>query len=91
MAGPEVARVIAEFEAVMPSSKGSIPKHHDQSPSVQKRFAADTKAFVIAFQEAENPFKEVSDEIIILNTKEVLSEDIARCIMCAHEEGNKQH
>ena len=29
VAGPEVAQVIAEFEAGMPSSKGSIPKHYD--------------------------------------------------------------
>jgi len=48
VAGPEVARVIAEFEAGMTSGKGSIPKHHDQSASVHKRFAADTKALVTA-------------------------------------------
>ena len=90
MAVPEVARVIAEFEAGMPSSKGSIHKHHDQSPSVQKIFTADTKALVVAFQETANPFEEHDDEIIILDTKEVLS-DIARSIMCAHEEGKKQH
>ena len=91
MAGPEVARLIAEFEAGMFSSKEHIPKHHDQSPSVQKRFAADTKALVVAFQEAGNPFDEDSDEIIILDTKEVMSEEIARSVMCAHEEGKKLH
>ena len=89
--GPEVAWVIAEFEADIPSSKRSIPKHHDQSPIFQKRFAADTKALVVAFLETGNPFEEDSDEIIILDTKEVLSEDISRSIMCAHEEGKKQH
>ena len=91
VAGPEVARVIAEFEAGLSSSKGFIPKHHDQSPSVQKRFAADTKALVAAFQEVGNPFDEDSDEIVILDTKEVMSEDVARSIMCAHEEGRKKH
>lgn len=84
VAGPEVARIIAEFEAGMPSSKLIIPKHHDQSPSVQNRFAADTKALVAAFQEAGNPFDEDSDEI---DTKEVMSEVVARSIMCAHEKG----
>ncbi len=47
VAGP---RVIAEFAAGMPSSKVFIPKHHGQSPSVQNRFAADTKALIAAFQ-----------------------------------------
>ncbi len=91
VAGPEVARVIAEFEAGMPSNKEFIPKHHDQSPSVQKRFAADTKALVAAFQDAGNPFDEDSDEIVILDTKEVMSESVAQSIMCAHVEGKKQH
>ena len=70
VAGPEVAWLIAEFEAGMISSKRFILKHHDQSPSVQDRFAADTKALVVAFQEAGNPFDEDSDEIIILDTKD---------------------
>ena len=91
VAGPEVARVIAEFEAGMTSSKRSIPKHHDQSASVQNRFAADTKALVTAFQEVRNPFEEDSDEITILDTKEVMSDEVARSVMCAHEEGKKQH
>ena len=91
VAGPEIARVIEEFEGGMCSNKGLIPKHHDQSPSVQKRFAADTKALLAAFQETGNPFAEDSNEIIILDTKEVLSTKVARSVMCAHEQGNKQH
>ena len=39
--------VIAEFEAGMTSGKGSIPKQHDPSASVQNRFAADTKKWGI--------------------------------------------
>ena len=32
-----------------------------------------------------NPFDENSDEITILNTKEVMSEEVARSVICAHE------
>ena len=56
VAGPEIARAITEFEAGMLTRNNSVLKHHDQSQSVQQRFAADTKALVIAFQEAGNPF-----------------------------------
>ena len=56
VAGPEIAWVIAEFEAGMTSGKDPIPKHHDQSASVQNRFAADTKALVTAFQKMGNSF-----------------------------------
>ena len=56
VAGPE--KIIMEFEAGMCLRKGLIPKHYNLSPSVQKRFAADTKAPVAAFQELGNPFDE---------------------------------
>ena len=45
----------------------------------------------MVFQEMGNPFDEDSDEIFVFDTKEVMSEDVARSIMCAHEEGKKQH
>lgn len=91
VAGPEVARVIREFEDAKHLSKECVPKHHDQSQSVQNKFAADTKALVAAFQDAGNPFDDDSIELIILDTKEVLSNEVAKSIMCAHEEGKKQH
>jgi len=75
----------------MLSIKEFILKHHDQSPCVQKIFAADTKALIAALLEAGNPFDEDSDEIVILDTKEVMSESVAKSIMCKHVEGKKQH
>ena len=49
--GLEVEWLIAEFEAGISSSKGVYLNHHDQSPSGQDRFAADTKSLDAAFQE----------------------------------------
>ena len=73
--------------------RGRMPfsKHHDQSPSVQQRFVAHTKARVIAFQEAGNPFDEDSHEVVIIDTREVMPDNVARSIMGAHGEGKKQH
>ena len=48
MAGPEIARVITEFEAGMRTRKNAVIMHHDPIPSVQQRFFAHTKALVIA-------------------------------------------
>ena len=63
-AGTEVVRPITEFVAGIFSCKSSIPKHLDQSTSVQKRFLADTKALILAFEEVGNPFDEDSDEVL---------------------------
>ena len=81
MAGPEIARVITEFEVGMLTRKNAVFKHHVQSPSVQQRFVAHTKALVIAFQEAGNPFDEDSHEVVIIDTKEVMLNNVARSIM----------
>ena len=69
VAGPEIARVITEFEAGILTRKNAVLKHHDQSPSVQQRFVAHTKALIIAFQEAGNPFDEDSHEVVIIDTR----------------------
>ena len=69
-AGPEIARVITEFEAGILTRKNAVLKHHDQSPSVQQRVFVHTKALVISFQEAGNPFGEDSHEVFIIDTRE---------------------
>ena len=63
-------RVITEFEAGMLTRKNAVLKHHGLSPSVQQRFFAYTKALVIAFQEAGNPFDEDSHEVVIIDASE---------------------
>ena len=91
VAGPDIARVITEFEVGMLTRKNAVFKHHVQSPSVQQRFVAHTKALVIAFQEAGNPFDEDSHEVFIIDTREVMPNNVASNIMGAHGEGTKQH
>ena len=63
----------------------AVLKHHDQSPSVQH-----TKALAIAFRDAGNHFYDSSDEVVIINTRYVMEDNVARIIMSAHEEGQKQ-
>ena len=84
MAGPESARVITEFEAGMLTRENAVLKHNDQSPGVQPRCVAHTKALVIAFQVAGNPFDEDSDEVVIIDTREVMPHTVACSIMGAH-------
>ena len=64
--GPEIARVITEFEAGMLTLKNAVLELHDLSPSVQHRVFAHTKAF----QEAGNPFDEDSQEVVIIDARE---------------------
>ena len=79
------ARFITEFEAGISTRKTAVLKHHDQSPSVQH-----TKALAIAFRDAGNHFDESSDEVVIIHTRDVMTDNVAGIIMSAHEEGQKQ-
>ena len=46
---------------------------------------------VISFQDACKPFDEDSDEVVIIDTREVIPDTEARSIMSAHGEGQQQH
>ena len=75
----------------MLTRQNAVLEHHDQSPSVQQRFFAHTKALVIAFQETGNPFDEDSHEVVIIDNREVMPDYVAPSILGAHGEGKKQH
>ena len=66
-----------EFEAGMLTRKNTVLVHNDQSPSVQQRFVAHTNALAIAFQETGNAFDEDSHEIVIIDTREVMPDNVA--------------
>lgn len=70
VAGPEVARLIEEFQ----DSKQDRPqdtKHHDQSSSVQTAFLKDVQSMIKVMEEFGNPFEEDSQDLLVLDTKEV--------------------
>ena len=79
------ARVITEFEAGISTRTTAVLNHHDQSPSVQ-----NTKALAISFQDAGNHFDDSSDEFVIIDARDVMRDNVARIIMRAHGERQKQ-
>ena len=68
VAGPEVARVIVEFEDFnMHPRNQEETRHHEEIPSVQNTFARD----VAVIEELGNPFEEDSQDLLVLDTKEI--------------------
>lgn len=70
IAGPEVSRMVEEFENSdwLPESD-SILEHHDSSKSAQKHFCDDVKAMYDSLLECGNPFLDDSDDLYALDTK----------------------
>ena len=92
IAGPEIARLVREFECsfgVQCSTKNIT--HHEQTPSVQKNFAKDVKSMSAALKEFGNPFMENSKDLIVVDTKEIEPECVIESIYTARKIGEAQY
>ena len=71
IAGPEIARVVNEFETTFLSHKADDVHHHKQVPSIQTAFAKDVRNMLSVMDELGNPFLEDSKDLIALDTKDI--------------------
>ena len=76
-AGPEVARVVTEFEEnVEPSIDNVNADHHDQKKSNQKLFMKDVSSLINTMQEMGNLFTEDSQDLIPLDSKQIMPKEV---------------
>ena len=86
VAGPELVRMLQEG-AQRDKLGQNDSHHHEQLPSIQKAFQADVKCLVDVIQDAGNPFQETSTELLTLDTKVVLSNDVVHAVRTAEDLG----
>lgn len=93
IAGPECGRIIDEFESCFPSTQQTAAStlHHEQVPSIQKQFTHDVKEMVSTMQELGNPFLEDSNDLIILDTKVVMGENVVNNLQNIRDIGQQQY
>ena len=95
VSGPEIARVISEFEssilAQTSRNKNDNLKHHEETPSIQSAFRKDVKALVTTMEERGNPFLEESEDLVVLDSKEILPQDAVTRLRKAEATGKKQY
>ena len=77
VAGPEVARLVAEFEEDQvdggPGAKRNIEGvHHEQQPGGRSAFLKDVQSLTIVLQDMGNPFLEESNDLLVLDTKYIM-------------------
>ena len=72
VAGPELARMIQEFEESTPRPVKEDRRHHDQVSSIQVSFQKDVLSLVSTFEEMGNPFEEDSKDLLVLDTKDIM-------------------
>ncbi len=58
VAGPEMSRILAEFETEFLSQKENDITHHEETQAVQSTFAKQVTSLVVTLQTMGNPFLE---------------------------------
>ncbi|XP_045131595.1 uncharacterized protein LOC123516404 [Portunus trituberculatus] len=94
VAGPEMARMIAEFESsveAMESKQSKEMRHLEQTASIQKTFVTQVCSLVEVITDMGNPFIEESQELICLDTHDIMDEEAAKSVRQAEELGVQQY
>ncbi|KAI9527353.1 hypothetical protein NQZ68_030800 [Dissostichus eleginoides] len=72
LSGPEMARVVGEFEASTEKRKKTDTRHHEQTKHAQMAFARDVKALTGAIEDMGNPCCEKSIvDLLVLDIRDL--------------------
>jgi len=91
IAGPEIARMVSEFELLQVQTLSNGQKHHEQHRAVQLSFADEVKSLVAVFEEMGNPFMEQGEDLLVLDTRDILDKSVGEAIKTAEVLGKKQY
>ncbi|KAL8597465.1 hypothetical protein ACOMHN_047692 [Nucella lapillus] len=80
IAGPEICRIVQDFEEQMTTTTILSLNHHDQLPSVQTTFLKEVRALTETFVELGNPFAEDSGYLIALDTKDIMPQEVVQTV-----------
>ena len=91
VSGPEIARVLAEFELASGNDVDpDVLHHHELNQSHERRFVKHVTSLVAAFEELGNPFLEDSIKLFAIDTKNVASEDVIKTVETIEQLGKLQ-
>ena len=87
----QVARVIGEFEnSASPENRRVDTHHHDQTASVQISFAKDVRSLLTVIEDMGNRFEEESQDLLVLDTKEIADPAVVKTVRSAKSVGQDQ-
>ena len=90
LSGPEVARLLEEFEAVGDVDASKVLEHYESDPSYQMRFLKDVKLVSSAIDELGNPFMDDSLDLYNLHNKELVGPLVIETLYSVEKIGKKQ-
>lgn len=91
LSGPEISRLIQEFEtAINRPTRSKDACHHEETKSTQLSFLSDVKSLAQAITDLGNPFLE-GEDFVVLDTKVIKSSEVTTTIHTAKSIGEQQY
>lgn len=81
VSGPEMARVIGEFQATADMRlKEANLKHHGQTRHTQMAHAQDVKTLALVIRETGNPFSDDKSDLLVLESRDLADPSVIRTV-----------
>ena len=93
VAGPELIRVISEFEASIVGKRESASQrnHHEQTDATQRLFAKQLNSLVDVIDNMGNPFEEESTDMLRLHSRDIMDKEAIDCLTSIQSKGQEQY
>ena len=96
VSGPEVARLVNEFECPLKVTKGDQGKkpdcrHHEQKKGVQKAFKKQVKSLSTTITKMGNPFQESTNDLLVLDTQDMMLHSVVETVKTLESVGQNQY
>ena len=89
--GPQIARLVHEFEESINTATAEQFKHHEQVPSFQAKFKTHVQSMVDTISELGNPFSDESNELVSLSSKDVADKSVVKTVNEIKDIGIRQY
>jgi hypothetical protein len=91
VSGPEMARLIGEFEASLEKTRQPDFRHHEQTKHVQMTFAQDVRSLTSTIEEMGNPFSENSSDLLVLDNRDLADQAVIDTLRKIEKLGQEQY
>ncbi|KAJ8394095.1 hypothetical protein AAFF_G00049000 [Aldrovandia affinis] len=92
VSGPEMARLISEFQATTEKRmKKTELKHHEQTKHTQVAFARDVRALTRVMGKMGNPFCEDSKDLLVLDSRDLADPAVINTLHQIEKLGQEQY
>ena len=88
--GPEVSRVIEEFEAAVFECQ-EVSSHYEETPATQNAFTRDVSVLSDSIRKSGNPFQEETEDLLVLQSRDIIDPAITNSLFEVEAAGVHQY